>query len=372
MLSKEQHSPPLIKLELLGIGSMRDLALQKNLNQALRDLGLHTSIDHIRDINKLLDYGISGIPALRINDRTVFQNIVPETEDIKMTLQLIEASQQLQQQKIRKILVPTDFSPAASNAFHYALELGQSLNASLQLVHIHQPQIDLSGNLIVRDSQANLQQKKKMLNNFVEEGSGGVATLEKTAIESTIIEGYTAEELIRLSKESDNSLIVMATKGNSSLVEKIIGSIASEVGRRAHCPVLLIPEKAQYQTYRDIVYANDYQHNQVQTIAPLLGLARHFGAKLHFTHISPDLPGDAESIQVPVGNAHNFFGFDLSINRIKGTDILEKLKEYSTLVNADLLVMTVVRRNFLDSIFHKSQTRKMIYHADTPLLLLHQ
>jgi nucleotide-binding universal stress UspA family protein len=38
--------------------------------------------------------------------------------------------------KIRNILVPTDFSVSARNAFHYARGLAEALDANLTVVHV--------------------------------------------------------------------------------------------------------------------------------------------------------------------------------------------------------------------------------------------
>jgi len=372
MSSNFQHSGQFLKLELLGIGSMRDLAFQKNLDQSLEELGINSTIEHIRDINTLLDYGITGIPALRVNERVIFQNIVPQVEDIKLVLRLIQEQKQWKRKRIRRIIVPTDFSPAASNALQYALALAKDIKAKVKVVHIHQPQMDIAGNISIGDIPTEIHRKQEKLDQFISANQENVKSKEKTNLETEIISGFPVEELRRISKQKDTDLIIMSTRGQSNIVEKIIGNIAIEVGRKAGCPVLLVPQKATFQAWKEIVFANDYLHNRADTIAPLINLASKFHSELHFVNIADELPNGDLQQQIPVGNAHNFFEFNLTINKIKGDHIIETLKSYTTAVQANLLVMTAVKRSFLDSIFHKSQTKQMFYRADTPLLLLHE
>ena len=51
------------KLELLGIGASMDRQLKANLLQALWQLGLDIPVEEVREIDRLLESGGSGIPA---------------------------------------------------------------------------------------------------------------------------------------------------------------------------------------------------------------------------------------------------------------------------------------------------------------------
>ena len=46
-----------------------------------------------------------------------------------------------------RILLPTDFSPPASNAFRYATKLATLINGRIDLVHVHLPEM-LGGSML--------------------------------------------------------------------------------------------------------------------------------------------------------------------------------------------------------------------------------
>lgn len=50
-----------------------------------------------------------------------------------------------------------------------------------------------------------------------------------------------AEEILRYLQEVDADLVVLGTRGFGAIRRALIGSVASTVGRRAPCPVLLVP-----------------------------------------------------------------------------------------------------------------------------------
>jgi nucleotide-binding universal stress UspA family protein len=65
------------------------------------------------------------------------------------------------------------------------------------------------------------------------------ATLQ-TPVESTLLEGFPASEIVRFAKDSACDLIVMGTHGRTGLKHWLLGSVAEYVVRQAACPVLTV------------------------------------------------------------------------------------------------------------------------------------
>lgn len=75
-------TPIKAQIKLLGIGSAKDRALKANLLAALDVLELEVEFLEITNVNEILSYGISGIPALLLDDKIIFQKIVPSVEEL--------------------------------------------------------------------------------------------------------------------------------------------------------------------------------------------------------------------------------------------------------------------------------------------------
>lgn len=74
------------KVELLGVPSAKNRKLKAHLLKAVEQLALDISIEEISDIDSLLKYDISGIPALLVNGKVVSQEQVPSTEELMILL----------------------------------------------------------------------------------------------------------------------------------------------------------------------------------------------------------------------------------------------------------------------------------------------
>jgi nucleotide-binding universal stress UspA family protein len=140
-----------------------------------------------------------------------------------------------------KILLPTDFSDHAHEALHFAAQLAQTHAASLCLVHVYDilpyalpegmPMIDEAQMSQLRDAfQKQLQQLR---GRALESGIANVETL--------LLPGNPASEIVRVASEQHFDLIVMGTHGRTGLSHLLLGSVTEKVVRKAPCAVLTVP-----------------------------------------------------------------------------------------------------------------------------------
>jgi universal stress protein A len=154
---------------------------------------------------------------------------------------------------LKRILVPTDFSKPAQEAFKAAVELAQHFSAQLLMVHIvppvpvpYQPMVSPAPAF---DITAYLQDMVKIsrdtLQNYTNEHvpQGVPASVSVAA-------GDPAYEILRLAKELDSDIIVIATQGHGGWRHFLFGSVAEKVVRLAECPVLVVhaPEAVRAAT----------------------------------------------------------------------------------------------------------------------------
>ena len=143
---------------------------------------------------------------------------------------------------IKKILVPTDFSPASKKAFSYALRLAEERGAEIALLHVLEPEtpLTLAGRpAATAFSEEELADVEKSLHALTDEARGaGVA-----GAKSTVRTGVATHEIIEAAKELDVDLVVIATHGFTGWKPFAIGSTAERVARAAPCPVLVVREK---------------------------------------------------------------------------------------------------------------------------------
>jgi universal stress protein A len=143
---------------------------------------------------------------------------------------------------IKKILVPTDFSPASKKAFSYALRFAQEIGSELTLLHVLEPETPLT--LARRPAAAAFSEEELAdaeKSSWALRNSAQAAGIVRTR--SIVRSGVATHEIVEAAKDLDVDLIVIATHGFTGWKHFAIGSTAERVARAAPCPVLVVREK---------------------------------------------------------------------------------------------------------------------------------
>jgi nucleotide-binding universal stress UspA family protein len=143
---------------------------------------------------------------------------------------------------IKKILAPTDFSPASEKALKYALRFARDFYSELTLLHVLEPAISPTFAELPTApafSEAEMADAEESLRTLV----NSVRNAGAAEARSTIRTGVATHEIVEAAKELDVDLIVIATHGYTGWKHFAIGSTAARVARAAPCPVLVVREK---------------------------------------------------------------------------------------------------------------------------------
>jgi len=144
--------------------------------------------------------------------------------------------------RLKKILVPIDFSAPSKNAFKYALRFAEEFGGELTLLYVLEPQ-SMTGFMGIPEASAFVE------NDIVAAGKNLrllVSSVRNSRIERPhwkVRGGLPSHEIVEAAKEMDVDLIVIATHGYTGWKHFCIGSTAERVVRAAPCPVLVVREK---------------------------------------------------------------------------------------------------------------------------------
>jgi nucleotide-binding universal stress UspA family protein len=139
--------------------------------------------------------------------------------------------------QIHKILVPTDFSAHADEAFRVATTLARATGAEVILFHIARPPaVALEGGPLLaglaNGEAANLWDRFH--------GTLPADPGVRVGHEVIVADKPGAGHILGILERLGCDLIVMGTHGHSWLKQRLFGSVTEEVVRRAHCPVLVV------------------------------------------------------------------------------------------------------------------------------------
>jgi len=154
--------------------------------------------------------------------------------------------------RLRRILLPTDFSGCANYAFPYAAAIARATQAMVVCVHVVESVVPAVGYTGLADPMP-IADMSEQLEDSAERELPRLTDCEELAgleVEEVIVHGDAAAEIVRVADEQNADLIVISSHGRTGLGRMIFGSTAEAVVRHASCPVLVVkppPEEASDQ-----------------------------------------------------------------------------------------------------------------------------
>lgn len=272
---------------------------------------------------------------------------------------------------IKRILVPTDFSECSENAIRYAAHFAKDINASeIILLHAYKMPVtygEMTIAAIADDLIAEQEQEVEL--DFVNQVNR-LPELQKVP-HSFIHKNALIDDAIPvLAEELSIDLIIMGTKGAHGINEIVLGTNTYVVTKKSKYPVLIIPQNAKYKSIQDIALATDYKALNTGTVDTLKYFNRIFRSNIHLVHISDsELITEEEMTEAKSVNQH-FKNITHHFHFIINKNLEEGLNEYVKDNGIDLLAVIPRKHSFFQSLFKKSQSKKLIFHTEIPLLAI--
>lgn len=279
--------------------------------------------------------------------------------------------------QVKKILFPTDFSPTAQNAFKHCLILADYYQAKIEILHVVFPEYAAMDVPVV--SMATTREKidaaVPVMHSFLELGLSQTQALYTfqaiPRVEEKVEIGIAIGTIIKMANEHDADLIMMGTKGSHNTLEKAFGSVSTGVIEQAKCPVMLIPEFAQWKPTHIVAYASDLSESDPYHFWKAAEMLTPFHPLLHVINIHK---GDAHD-QIAIDELKKIFSnntpaVQISFHQEKHDSITDGLDVFVDNYGVDLLVMYSPHRSWVERWFHHSQTRDVAFTTRIPLLVI--
>ncbi len=144
--------------------------------------------------------------------------------------------------RLKRLLVPTDFSDSARLALRYACSFAQEYEAELLLVHVVENVAVGYANDLFPVPMAEVVQEltsyaRAELDSLAKDVEG-----QGIRVRVVLTQGKPSAEILHLAAEEKADMIVLGTHGKGMLDQAIFGSTTERVVRKAPCPVLSVRE----------------------------------------------------------------------------------------------------------------------------------
>jgi len=265
---------------------------------------------------------------------------------------------------MKRILVPTDFSPNATKALDFAVQIARRLKGDIVLVHATETPDTATA---------------------IQVASGKLELLRKSIQESESIQVITdvvADSSVNLVLDAipnyNIDLVVMGTVGNTGFREKVFGSRTAKVIAESPVPVLAIPLLSDWKTPGRILLAINKFEEAEKRINPVLELANVLRANIQvaiFTDTDDDYVEDYGEHEVKIAGFRDqlrakYPDLDIQAVHLAGKHFLESLQNWIDKNDITMLVMLTHKRKLFENIFNPSRTQKMSYHTNVPMLAI--
>ncbi len=270
---------------------------------------------------------------------------------------------------MKKILVPTDFSPQAENALKVAAQIAKKHDCEIHLLHVLEiPQYTEDAYSTYKDLPEAVFFMKLAHQKF------------ERLKEQDYLQGLTVYEnvefheifkgVFQVCKKQNIDLIIMGSNGASGLREMLIGSNTEKVVRTSETPVLVI--KNEHDTFKieAFVFASDFKDESRVPFEKAIALAQLFDAKIHLLLVNTPnhfiTTFNAKARMKRFVESFDFSNYDINI--YNDTTIEKGIMSFSQSINADLIGMSTHGRQGLSHFFNGSISEDLVNHAKRPVI----
>lgn len=276
---------------------------------------------------------------------------------------------------MKRILVPTDFSPTAEKAFRFACDIAARSNAAVTLYHAYTPvESPMAGTEKTRqeynqETATTLLKQLQRLKNKVAED------YPHTSMSTVLGEGAIVSEILHFTSKAHYDLVVMGTQGVSGISKSIIGSVAARVIEKSAIPVLLIPEKYDWNEPGNIVFASNYQPFDKAALEEIVRFAELYQAKATVVHLYDLYEMEEEKERKKFDEyarelRENLDNAKLDFQFLKVSSVREAMETIDKIIPCDIVAMVRSRKTFLEKLLQTSFTQNMAYLNTLPILVI--
>jgi len=264
---------------------------------------------------------------------------------------------------MKKILVLTDFSENSVNAYRYAVQLACQLEANILLV------FSSNGQQI---SLTNQMQYSQMLYSFAKRYACDSRQKANPNHLECLISGDSWPEAIPLLIQVHQPDLVVAGSNLLSQLQKKEEEITLQLFEQ--CPIIWVPEKANYQPLKNLVFVTDFTDQDPAVIDQVERFAQevkasvtllHFYARTDRNHLVEIKKRGAE-LHWLLRNTGAKYLF------IEEEDMIEGLEDYAQHNPVDLFILATKDSHLTHHYFEPSYLKTQSCQTAIPLLNLYQ
>ncbi|OON66454.1 universal stress protein [Hymenobacter sp. CRA2] len=281
---------------------------------------------------------------------------------------------------MQNILVPTDFSPEAHNAFEVALQVAHRTGGHITLLHV--VSVPGSSGVVSTGSgtaggggladvfMLKLLQvtKQRMLEWMVE----AYRDMPDVPVEDLVQTGPVDEAILEVIRSRHIDLLVVGSHEQTPGTHFFADSGAERLVRLSPCPVLTVKHPAHDFEVRHLVFASDFTAEADRAVPSLQRLRAAFpDALLHLLDVEPSVDRHQAALDRihDFARRHQLGPYEPDV--FDAPKVSAGIPRFAEQAHADLVVMLTHGRTGLRHFLQGSIAENVAVHAAAPVLTLH-
>lgn len=283
------------------------------------------------------------------------------------------------------VLIPVDFSEYSFEACRIGFEFAFGHDADVFLLHTFyvtdalsvsfpdafkfeaQEQDTFHSEMVA--AREEMERLVKRLQECIDKGE-----LPRVVFSYKIVEGIPEEIIESYTEREKPILVVMGTRGKSRKETDLIGSVTAEVLDSSRCPVLAIPEDSatHLSQLREVAFFTNFEQRDLVSIDAFVRLFGQSHFSLTFVYLSkkPDHWNEIKLAGMREYCIRHYPGYKFDYVIFEENKFLEQVESLFKQRNIEMMVIPNRRRGLFARLFNPSIAHKMLFHADTPLLMI--
>ncbi|MCR4032091.1 MULTISPECIES: universal stress protein [Flavobacterium] len=276
---------------------------------------------------------------------------------------------------MKKILLPTDFSDAATNAFVHALEFAKVVKAELILLHTFE--IPVYDSQFFPENYASIYSsielaKFEMFKDEIPKLRTIAAerNLDDIVIKHRLMDGDLIYNLKNAVEEDQIDFVIMGTNSVSDWTKFFTGSNTESVISGVEVPVLCVPIDAKYKKVKTIGFTTRYREKDKKELKKILKIAKKTDAKVKSLYVKASNSDVTDETRKEW--EREFAGENVEFLVLPSDDVKETILDFVLYKDIDILTTITHKRSFFESLFDSSFSKKISKEVQIPVLIMHE
>lgn len=356
------------------------------LQSVLENEGIESYIHNVNLIQPVISSGV----RVRIKE-----------SDLPQALKIIESSSWLSSEilheespaspKASHVLIPIDFSPYSLKACDFGFRVAAKMHVDVVLLHVHFtpiyipslqystdnfgiPSIENAANMrsIMETVHKEMEDLAKIIDKKIEDG-----IYPKVKYTCLLREGVPEEEILSYVRHEKPLIIVMGTRGEHQENLELIGSVTAEVIERSPVFVYAIPEQAPSKSIEDIhkvALFTSFDQRDLIAFDSLIKTFKDNQFEITFIHINSHEEKRTWN-EITLAGIKEYFKkqypqLEFDYVAVDESHLLNNIDQFIQTNKIDVICTSNYKRNIFARLFNPSMARKMLFHSNTPLLII--